>query len=179
MPDMKTALSTALQTWTQGDKEPDVQAPAPAPEPKRAGFKPTNNVSRALFDFVKAHPGLTRVNITSAMSQQGYNPASVMSLTGQYLTGGLFRSVDGHVFANKDEYVPIKASDLLSARVAKQNARLQKMHKPRNEAVDELRETLQRKEKEGLAFNPQALVDKLTLPQARQLYDLLRRYLSV
>lgn len=177
MPDMKTALSTALQTWTQGDKEPDVQTPAP--EPKRPGFRPTNNVSRALFDYVKTHPGLTRVNITHALAQQGYNAASVMSLTGQYLTVGLFRIVDGHVFANKDEYVPVKPSELLSARVAKQNARLQKMHKPRKDAIDELRETLQRKEKEDLAFNPQALVDKLTLPQARQLYDLLRRYLSV
>lgn len=165
MPDIKTALSTALQTWTKDVKEPDVQA-------ARKGFAVTTNVSRALFDYVKAHPGHSRKAVRSAMINAGYSDTSVSSLLGQFLAVGHFRIVGDGVFTDLAAYEPVKASALRAARAA-QKKRPEFHYPPAKKKAQQDAPPAPEAE-----FNPQALVGKLTLPQARELYDLLRRYLT-
>lgn len=136
MPDLKTALQTAIERAAQ------TLQPAPTPPkeipadwddeggaqkieevstnhattkkeqtmPKHL-FQATTNVSRETFNYVRDNPGCTRKQANSALVARGFNESSVDSLLGQMLKGGLLSGslVDG-MFANQKEYSPLKAA---------------------------------------------------------------------
>lgn len=72
-------------------------------------FKPTNNVSRETFNYIKANPGLTRSQIGKAMEDKGFKKGSVISLAAQFLRQNMVRSANGGLFVTQDEYTPLKA----------------------------------------------------------------------
>ena len=77
MPDIKTALSTALTEWEQDDKQQEKQMQK---APYVPHFKVTNNVTRATFDFVKNNPHQSCKTICAALEKDGYKPSSIGSL---------------------------------------------------------------------------------------------------
>lgn len=71
-------------------------------------FKPTNNVSRETFNYIRDNPGLTRSQVGGAMEKKGFNKASVISLMTQFIKQGMVRLVNGGMIVNQPEYTPIK-----------------------------------------------------------------------
>jgi len=71
-------------------------------------FKPTNNVSRETFNYIRDNPGLTRSQVGGLMEKKGFNKASVISLLTQFIKQGMVRLSNGGVVANQPEYTPIK-----------------------------------------------------------------------
>lgn len=140
MPDMKTALQTAMQKqqqdnaalhatineWTQDDEqqtkpEPKEQA-MPNPQPtykinvvKTADnlvrFAPVNNVSRETFDYIKDNPGKTRKEIINALEAKGFKSSSVSSLIGQFMRcDHITQTNNGTFYARINEYTPLPST---------------------------------------------------------------------
>lgn len=97
MTDIKTALSQAMSDWDEAVKPP-----------KKHLFKPTNNVTRATFDLVRANPGITRKEAYRILEQQGYKMASTASLVSAFIRQGQVELTDGKMFATSNEYIPLK-----------------------------------------------------------------------
>lgn len=105
MADLQTALATALQEWEPETKQESKQMETKQPQL----FKPTNNVSRETFNFIKAHYGCTSTQVKDAMVERGYKKSSVHSLITQMVRNKLvIRGLDGRLATVVPEYVPIK-----------------------------------------------------------------------
>jgi len=125
MPDiqsaLKTALSKTLQSWD--DEGTDVPVPSVAKQPVSSfpvtsNQKPvmknlyniTNNVSRETFKYIKENPGSTRMEIINALGHKGFGKASVSSLIAQMRRSSMVHDTNGLWYADVDEYTPIKNS---------------------------------------------------------------------
>jgi hypothetical protein len=179
MPDIKTALATALKDWTKDDKEPDVH-PAPAAQPHDGRhWSITNNVSRELFDHVKTNPGTERARVADALCARGFKKSSVQSLIGQYITAGMFEIRNGGLFAHTGEYKPVSNRMLREAREArKEEFRFPKRKKEVRVEPLPAPESLRIGPVPAPLPSPQEIVDRLSLTQARDLYKLLKAYFS-
>jgi hypothetical protein len=117
MPDIQTALSNALNNQLKNTindwEKDDMQTTQVNTNTKHTGkkfFGVTNNVTRATFDFVKKHPNLTSTEICADMSKLGYKPSSVSSLVAQFAVQGLAERDDrGRYIIIVPEYRPLKA----------------------------------------------------------------------
>jgi len=72
-------------------------------------FKPTNNVSRETFNYIKTNPNCTRAALGEAMEKKGFKKGSVISLATQFIRQGMVKNVNHGLFVTQDEYTPIKA----------------------------------------------------------------------
>lgn len=72
-------------------------------------FKPSNNVSRETFNYVKNHPGVTRAVMGAEMEKKGFKRSSTVSLATQFIRQGMIRSVNHGLYVEQAEYTPIKA----------------------------------------------------------------------
>jgi hypothetical protein len=123
MPDMQTALKTALRTTLQqwdDDGEtfphsPSVQPvssslPQPTQEiPMKKAFGITNNISRVTFDYIKNNPGSTRKEIIQALEHQGYAGGSTSSLVAQMRRNKMIHETNNAYYVDIPEYRPIKS----------------------------------------------------------------------
>ena len=130
MPDMQTALKTALsQTLQQWDDDGEAP-PAPlqpvstsvsAPSQNIQGTSPTNtmtklfnvtnNVSRSTFNYIRDNPGSKRMEIINALVDQGFGKSSVAALIAQMRNCRMVHDTNGLWYADIPEYVPIKNSN--------------------------------------------------------------------
>lgn len=125
MPDiqsaLKTALSKTLQSWD--DEGTDVPVPSVAKQPVSSFpvtsiqkpvmknlYNITNNVSRETFSYIKNNPGSTRMEIINALGHKGFGKASVSSLIAQMRRSSMVHDTNGLWYADVDEYTPIKNS---------------------------------------------------------------------
>jgi len=84
------------------------------------GFKPTNNVSRATFNYVRDNPGCTRIQATDALSAMGYKLSSTASLLSALTKQRQLRTLDdGTMYANLTEYAPLKMASSKKSKKAK------------------------------------------------------------
>ena len=114
MPDIKTALSTALTEWEQDDKQQEKQMQK---APYVPHFKVTNNVTRATFDHVKDNPHQSCKTICAALEKRGYKSSSIGSLLTQFVKNGLCaRDANGNYTAIANEYTPIKLRKQVKAK---------------------------------------------------------------
>jgi hypothetical protein len=135
MPDIQTALKSALsktlQQWDDDDKGTSVPVPPcpvtttinnslSAPSQNIQGttltttmqtqlFPIKNNISRVSFDYIKNNPGSTRKEIIQALEHQGYNTASTSSLIAQMARNKMIHASNGLYYADITEYRPIKS----------------------------------------------------------------------
>jgi hypothetical protein len=72
-------------------------------------FKPTNNVSRETFNYIKENPGVTRSVMGAAMEKKGFKRSSTISLATQFIRQGMVRSANHGLFVTQNEYSPLKA----------------------------------------------------------------------
>jgi hypothetical protein len=118
MPDLKTALSNAINEWATGDK-PTVQTQENEPMPK-APFAVTNNVTRATFEYVLNRPGVHSKAARNALIAQGFKESSITALFSQMRRAGmLVRDADDRYTAVGTEYKPMKASSKIKPKSVK------------------------------------------------------------
>ena len=104
MPDLKTALETALKEWDDDSNQPK-ETPM-----KPQIFKPTNNVTRETFNYVKQHKGCTKVEARNALMTRGFKDNSITSLLAQMIRHN-FMLVDssGGLHTVVEDYIPLKS----------------------------------------------------------------------
>ncbi len=204
MPDINTALRTALENskrealnntlkaWEQDEKETQLEKPMTTK--KASLFEVTTNVSRETFNFVRDNPGCNMAQIKQAMSIKGFNVGSVGSLLTQFVfQRHIHRGVDGGHTIIKKEYTPL----MTRAKWEKVNG-ITNTDKRKERMVKKIQKVVAAKQKQdantaGIGALPvqaqgevasvvltrnwtaQGVVDKLTVMQARQLYDLLKQ----
>ena len=163
MPDIKTALSTALTEWEQDDNQQE-QKMKHIPH-----FKVTNNVTRATFDYVKNNPRQSCKTICKALEKQGYKPSSIGSLLTQFVKNGLcVKDANGNYTTIANEYSPVKASKRL-----KTNQVIEKAKTTRGQGIAAL--SAQPTPKAIPKTDIQSILNGLSILQARALYDELKK----
>jgi hypothetical protein len=204
MPDINTALRTALENskrealnntlkaWEQDEKETQLEKPMTTK--KASLFEVTTNVSRETFNFVRDNPGCNMAQIKQALSVKGFNTGSVGSLLTQFVfQKHIHRDADGRHTIISKEYTPLMSRskwdklhglDNTEKRKARMVKKLQKViaEKQKQDAHTAGIGALTVQEKREVAsvvltrnLSAQGVVDKLTVMQARQLYDLLKQ----
>jgi hypothetical protein len=123
---MQTELQKVFAEW---ERERDQDAAATGVKASEGtnltakgqkGFKPTNNVSRATFNYVRDNPGCTRVQATNALSAMGYKLSSTASLLSALTRQRQIRTLaDGTMHANLSEYAPLKMASSKKSKKAK------------------------------------------------------------
>lgn len=130
MPDLKTALSTALSVAqkqslskivTDWDDEPKSAVPAqtqvePEKQLGRVLFQVTNNVTRSTFYFVRDNPGLTSMQVQDKLEVQGFKRTSTSSIISQLLRQNLIKKDGDRLYSVVPEYVPVKCSSVMRRR---------------------------------------------------------------
>ena len=123
MPDIQTALKTALSKTLQEWDDDGEAFPVPAPVqpvsvsfsqptqgiPMKKTFNITNNISRVTFDYIKNNPGSTRKEIIEALEHQGFAGGSTSSLIAQMRRNNMIHEKDSFYYADIPEYRPIKS----------------------------------------------------------------------
>ena len=179
MPDMKTALSAVLDEWTKDDQQPQPKEKATMPTnfaktpDNKVRFVPTNNVSRETFDFVLKHPGTTRARAIDAMVARGFKKGSVSSLVGQYIRCNFFSlTEDGKLYCLLKEYksLPSTKAQIMMARGEIKPVKAKAVEKSAGIAALKVDAKVVKK-----AFDPAELVNNLSVVQARELYDMLKK----
>lgn len=165
MPDLQTELAKVNQTL----KEWDMGANDTASHSPRIGRTPTNNVSRETFYGIKHNPGIDRARLLNLLTARDFNPKSVYALVRHMVKQGLVKDVDGKLTATVPEYTPIKSwasTHPKSKRVPKTKVKAPPRVEPEIAPMPP-----------GLRFRATAaeLLDTLSITQARELYDELRK----
>jgi hypothetical protein len=124
MPDIQTALKSALSRTIQQWDDDGEQAPQPstinttvnnsvsAPSqetPMKKTFNITNNISRVTFDYIKNNPGSTRKEIIGALEHRGFAGGSTSSLIAQMRRNQMIHETNNAYYADIPEYRPIKS----------------------------------------------------------------------
>jgi len=201
MPDMQTALSNALKTTINNWEKDDMQTTQTNTKPRgKRFFDVTNNVTRATFDYVKKNPNLTSAEICADMTRLGFKDSSVGSLLAQFAKQGLAERDDrGRYITIVSEYRPLKAKKKEAKVVEKPVEAKRKYEKravtgigallreklentpmPSQDALDAAAYAM------GGAVNkrfttlvrtksPEDILKDLTVFQARELYDYLKK----
>ena len=162
MPDLKTALSTALSEWEQDDKQQENQMK------QQPFFSVTNNVTRATFEYVKANPASASGAVVRALEKQGYKPSSIGSLLTQFIKKGLCtRDAQNRYSVAVAEYVPMKATKKLKAKQV-----IEKAKATRGEGIAALGAQPIVK----TAWDVETVINNIGLKQAHALYRELHTY---
>ena len=159
MPDIKTALSTALSEWEQDDKQQENQMK------QQPFFSVTNNVTRATFDYVKNNPASSSGEVSRALEQRGYKPSSIGSLLTQFVKKGLCtRDAQNRYSVAVPEYVPMKASKHVKQVIQKAKA-------TRGEGIA----ALSAQPTQRLVWDVETVLNTMSIVQARAMYDALKK----
>jgi hypothetical protein len=162
---LKEALQTAINQW----EESHVQQEKQMEQPKDHLFKTTNNVTRATFNAVRDTPGCKRKAILFGLERQGYKLASTTSILSQMIKQRLVREeADGKLYANFEEYVPLKATSKPKAKPVKK-AKVQ----PQAQAGIAALQPVSRSAIITTNFDVDNILKNLTILQAKALRDAL------
>lgn len=198
MPDIKTALENALKTtineWADDDKPLNQnqtnlkEKTMPNHNPVvnftkhtdgKIRFTETVGVARAVFEHVLNNPGVTRAQVTANLTPKGYKKGSVQSLVGQYIRAKHFKKDStGKIFCMLADYKPLpstKAQKKLPLpkpiKPAKTIALVPPKAKPAGIAALKVDTGVLGVD----VFDPKAVLNTLSVIQARSLYDELRK----
>lgn len=160
MPSLQEEMSKVLTEWNQPEPQPTEET-----KMTQNAFNITNNVTRATFDYAKAHPGLTATEISNALTPQGYKAGSVHSILAAMVRNGLCRKEGYKYIVTAEKYTPLKPTRVL---VIKKKAKIENSVK----ALEALAETAKPK----ATITVQSIVDNMTLKEARELYVELGKY---
>ena len=203
MPDIQTALANALKTTINNWEKEDMQTTQTNTQPKSTRFfDVTNNVTRATFDFVKKNPNLTSAEICADMEKLGYKPSSVSSLIAQFAVQGLAERDDrGRYITIVPEYRPLKAKKKTLTLVSKPEEiklkrkyekkavtgigallreKLENTPMPSQEALDAAAYAMGGSVNKRFTSlvrtkSPEDVLKDMTVFQARELYDYLKK----
>ena len=180
MPDIKTALSTVLSAWEQ-DEQKQINQEKPL---GKHLFKPVNNVTRETFNYIKNNPNKTTAEVCNALAKRGFKEGSVTSICAQLSKQGQVVK-DGYtkrMVAVGTDYTPLKSASAFKTQ--KPETRVIKIVKRREVPQDAGIASIAPKEEPATRkaaliflneFDPHDVVNKLSVMQARELYDLLKK----
>lgn len=176
--------------------------PVPAPEQRFKQLQPsgkqyfttTNNVARTVFYYIKNNPGVSRAAALSALlKNEDFKANSISSLISQHVRAGHIRQVNNGLFTVIDDYQPVKQSELRKKAAARKAIGSTPRPEPTPAAKPERKKVVVKRRGEttsvtssginhllpapvaATSFDAQAHVDSLTLPQARAVYDYLKK----
>jgi hypothetical protein len=165
VPDLQSELKK-LETLAFDDEGKTTTTEATMPRVN--DHKITNNVTRETFNYIKDNPGLRRVQIATAMENRGFKKSSTLALTSQFVRSGMARIVDSGVFIAQSEYAPPKGKKIKKAKVTKVTAKKVETHIIESVAQPEVQhDTLVK-----------AMLSRMSILQAREMYDELKKVFS-
>jgi len=153
-------LTKTLDEWEQDEQNYMNKQPA-------APFSVTNNVTRATFNYVRDNIGTT-VHTVEALVAQGFKKSSVTSLITQMLCQGMIKkNAQGLLYTDLKEYTPLKNNKKTKRKVViiKRRAPSEGIAALKAEPTPVIKPP----------WTPAEVLDKLTVIQARALYDELMR----
>jgi len=155
---LKKALEKDANEWDKDQQRIDKEKTMP-----KHMFKPTNNASRATFNFIRDNPNLKQKDIMFELGARGFKETTVSSLITQFVRSGYVQRVDGKLTALIQEYQPVKAQP-----TKKKVVTIARRPKVPNEiqAIIEDR------------WTPSLILDKLSVTQAKELYTALKEIFS-
>jgi hypothetical protein len=187
-------------------KENTMVNPNPVVKFEKAGdgrirFVPSVGVTRAVFDAVHDNPGIPRQQLVDSLVAKGFKKSSVGSLITQNILGGIFK-IDGHnrLTTTVKEYAPVPTTKKRAAlRQAQKKAELAALKAASKTAKPKAVETKAVETKattntpsKGIAalkvdtgvlgvqvFDPKEFLNTLSIIQARELYDELKKVFGV
>ena len=202
MPDLKTALSAILPEWETDQQRIEQEKHMQATPTKKYHFQPTNNITRITYDYIATHPNKTQPEVVAALVAQGHKEGSVASLCSQFVRQGLVSREEGtRKLRAVKPFTPLKSSKKARAQFPMIGAKHKKerkepspllgiMKRKYTKKADAAKQTAQGiaalppQGKEELrvptaiqltrGWSAQKEVEKLSVVQARQLYDLLK-----
>ena len=155
---------------------------------KKPIFEVKNNVTRVTFDYIKLHPGTTAAAASKDLVKQGYKESSVTALMAQFVRAGLaVRDGNYGYRVVVDEYIPMKASQKYAKKPKTQTkvkAATTNDHKrpltatPQSDGIAALQpEATAKRVTNILVFGkpPEEVIKHMTVLQARELYDYLKK----
>jgi len=194
MPSLRDQLQAILPTWEEEQSKLE-QTKQSTNNPKatmeqvttRHLFKPTNNASRETFNAVRDFPNQQPVFYADMLEKKGFKHNTVRSLIYQMTRQNQMKqAADGGLTTVANAYVPLKSTKAMTGK------NLKKI-KPKNPAMvkspnapvqaagiaalppqDTPRKAVQRSLMINHNWDAQKEVDKLSVMQARALYDLLK-----
>ncbi len=167
-------------------------------------FNVTNNVSRVTFDYIKNNPGSTRKEIITALEHEGFGGGSVSSLIAQMRRNKMIHETNGLHYADINEYRPIKTLKAINKEKEAQapkrkyekkavtgigallREKLENMPEPSQDALDAAAYAMgtarvdvnKRMVSLVRTQDPDEIIKRLTVFQARELYDRLKQIFS-
>jgi hypothetical protein len=176
MPDLKSALQNAIESW---EPTPTGQQLKEKLMSKKQSFEIQNNVTRVTFNYVKAHPGTTAAAACKDLIKQGYKESSVTALMAQFVRSGLAVRDNNHGYrAVVDEYIPMKASQKYAKKSVVKAKPAPKAREPQSEGIAALQpEGVSKRIVNTIVFGktPEEVIKHMTVLQARELYDYLKK----
>jgi hypothetical protein len=122
MPDIKTALATALKEWEPPTEGTVIEAAAPATTPKPT---PRPNMTRDTFAMVRDNPGITRADAIERLEAMGHKPISTSTTLYQLVRAKMIDEVDGKLSTKRKNYTSLTHA-LEKAPKGRRKARVQK-----------------------------------------------------
>jgi hypothetical protein len=132
MPDIKTALTTALNEWEQQAEDANKLGAARASSavnPSTSGgtvIEPApRNMTRDTFAMVRDNPNITRVAAVQRLETMGHKPTSTTSILSQMVRAKMVDEVDGVLSTKRKHYTSLTHA-LEKAPKGRRKARVQK-----------------------------------------------------
>ena len=180
MPDIQSALKTAINAWEPTPTNNPVQQPEEKPMTNRPVFAIQNNVTRVTFDYIKLHPGTTAAAASKDLVKHGFKESSVTALMAQFVRAGLATRDNNHGYrVTVDEYVPMKASSKYNKKPAPKPAPKAKAPaEPQSEGIAALQpEATSKRVVNTIVFGkpPEEVIKHMNVFQARELYEYLKK----
>ena len=178
MPDLKSEMSKVLEAWEQEEQQPQEKQVQNTPPQI---FKPTNNVSRETFNYVRDNPNKTSVEVCTALEARGFRKGSVSSLLGQFVKQGqMARDHNGKYIPLVAAYTPLKSTKKFRAEgkrtnkiVSKPKAQPKLKVVPKSEGIAALHvDTINKPV--VTQWDAETIINNIGLKQARALYDELK-----
>jgi hypothetical protein len=176
MPDIQTALKSAIDAWEPTPTGQQLKEKLMSNKPV---FEVQNNVTRVTFDYIKLHPGTTSTAASRDLAKHGFKESSVTALMAQFVRAGLAVRDNNHGYrVTVDEYKPMKASAKYAKKVVVKAKPAPKAHEPQNDGIAALQpEATSKRVVNTIVFGkpPEEVIKHMTVLQARELYDYLKK----
>jgi hypothetical protein len=172
MPDLKTALSTALSSWEQDDQKIQQEKKMP-----KHIFTPTNNVTQETFNYVKNNPNKNSSEIRIALVARGFNAGSIGSLLTQFTKQNqMAKDHDGRYVVCVPSYTPLKSTKSFRAASKRVNKIVSIKPKPQTAGIAALKvEPKAQVTGVNTSWDADTIINNIGLKQARALYDELKK----
>lgn len=105
MPDIKTALATALKEWEPPTEGTVIEPAAPAPAQKQ----PRPNMTRDTFAMIRDNPGISRADAVQRLETMGHKPTSTTSIISQMVKAKMVDETGYGILSTKRKnYTPLQ-----------------------------------------------------------------------